>query len=74
MNVKQATLQRIQALCQERNTTINEVLQNCQIDPAAANALLSGAGADPFIEDLGQICEALGTNLADFFHDDIFLK
>ena len=74
MNVKQATLQRIQDLCQECNTTINKVLQNCQIDPAAASALLSGTATDLFIEDVEQICDALHIFVADFFHDDIFLK
>lgn len=72
MNIKQATLQRIQALCQERNTTIEKILQNCQIDPAAASALLSGTPTDLFIEDVEQICEALHIFVADFFHDELF--
>lgn len=73
MNVRQATIKRIRALCDERDVKIEDLVRHCGLDKSIANLISSGGEYDFTLDTMEMMCDYLGVNFAEFFCTDIFM-
>ena len=72
MDVTTAVRERIWALCQERNITINKLGTICGITQATLKNIMSGRSGATVIT-LKKICDGLEISMVEFFNTDEFL-
>ena len=74
MDTINATKNRIQQLCAERNITINKLATISALPPSSVKAILYGRSQNPKLLTLKMICDGLGITLAEFFDTEEFNK
>ncbi len=62
-----AVKNRILALCEERNMTINRLATICGLPPSSIKNILYGKSRNPKLLTIKMICDGLGITLRDFF-------
>ncbi len=72
MNTKEAIAKRIQALCAERNRTINALANIAGIPPSTIYSMLNEKSKNPGVVSIQKICDGLGISLREFFDCDLF--
>ena len=72
MNVKQATVKRIELLCKERGIAYNELANQCGITPSTIYSILDPKRKDIRLSTIKMICDGLEITLGDFFCTELF--
>lgn len=72
MDAKQASAERIQELCRQRDLNINLLAKMSQISSSTIYSMLSGKSRNPGIITIQLICNGLGITVREFFDDPIF--
>ena len=72
MTIGEACKIKIQALCEERNITINKLAIISGITQSTLNNIVSGRNNSLTLSTLKKICDGLEISIIEFFSDDIF--
>ena len=72
MDAKQAVARRIQALCAQRNMTVNALANRCGVPPTTIYSMLGSKSRNPGVVSVQKICDGLGISLRSFFDDPLF--
>ena len=72
MTIGKAIRQRILALCDERNITINKLSTICGITQSTLNNITSGRNNSATVSTIKKICDGLDISIIDFFSSELF--
>ena len=72
MTLKEAIIQRILNLCNERGLTINKLSTVCGMTQSTINNIVNGRHKSTTTSTIKKICDGLGITIADFFDDSLF--
>ena len=72
MDITTAVRERILALCQDREITINKLGTLCGITQSTLKNILAGRNGATVIT-LKKICDGLEISIVEFFDTDVFL-
>ena len=72
MDVKEATMKRIQSLCKERGIAYNELANLCGITPSTIYSVLDPKRKNITLSTVKKICDGLEITLGMFFSHPIF--
>lgn len=72
MNVKQATVKRIETLCKERGITYNGLANLCGVTPSTIYSILDLKRKDIKLSTIKIICDGLEITLGEFFNAELF--
>lgn len=72
MNVKQATVKRIELLCKERGIAYNELANQCGITPSTIYSILDPKRKDIRLSTIKIICDGFEITLGAFFNVELF--
>ncbi len=72
MNAKDAVAMRIQALCAQRDLTINGLADLCGMPPSTIYSMLNTKSGNPGVISIQKICDGLKISVRDFFNDPLF--
>ena len=72
MTAKEAVARRIEALCRERNMTINTLANCCGVPPTAIYSMMNEKSKNPGIVSLQKLCDGLEISIRTFFDDPLF--
>lgn len=73
MDLQEAVKQRILALCNEKNITINKLATLSGMTQSTVNSLVDGNTKNPTLLTILRICLGLNMELQEFFDDDVFV-
>ncbi|MBQ4516980.1 MAG: helix-turn-helix transcriptional regulator [Clostridia bacterium] len=72
MNTYNAVKNRLLALCEEKNITINKLATSSGVAPSTVKNILYGKSQNPGIVTLKLLCDGLEISLATFFSTEEF--
>lgn len=72
MNVKEATVKRIELLCKERGIAYNELANLCGLAPSTIYSILDPMRKNITLSTIKKICDGLEITLSEFFSAPIF--
>lgn len=72
MDTREAVVNRIKELCQERGITPNGLSYKAGIPQATIKSILNGESKNPGIVTLKKLCDGFGITLFDFFSSPTF--
>lgn len=72
MNAKAAVARRIQALCAERDITVNTLANQSGVAPSTIYSMLNEKSQNPGVVSIQKICDGLGISVRAFFDDPLF--
>ena len=72
MTLKEAIIQRILNLCNERGLTINKLSTVCGMTQSTLNNIVNGRNKSVTTSTVKKICDGLGITIIDFFNDPLF--
>jgi DNA-binding Xre family transcriptional regulator len=72
MDVKEATMRRIQSLCKERGIAYNELANLCGITPSTIYSVLDPKRKNITLSTIKKICDGLEITLGVFFSHPFF--
>ena len=72
MKAQEAVRQRIIALAQQKNLSINKIANNCYINTSTITSLLNGHSKKSEIATISRICYGLGVSVREFFDSPLF--
>lgn len=72
MTLKEAIIQRILALCDERGLTVNKLSTICGMTQSTLNNIVNGRNKSTTASTIKKICDGLGITITDFFNDPLF--
>lgn len=72
MNVKEATVKRIELLCKERGMAYNELANLCGLTPSTIYSILDPTRKNITLSTIKKICDGLEITLSEFFSAPIF--
>ncbi|MEY8356726.1 helix-turn-helix transcriptional regulator [Lachnospiraceae bacterium 54-53] len=72
MNVKEATVKRIELLCKRNGIAYNELANQCGVTPSTIYSVLDPKRKNITLTTIKKICDGLEITLGDFFSDPIF--
>ena len=72
MKIIEATIKRIENLCEEYNLTINALAYKSGISPSTLKNIVYGNSNNPGLITIKIICDGLDITINDFFNSDIF--
>ena len=72
MNTKNAVVERIIKLCNQKNVAINALANISGISPSTLYSVLNEKSQNPGIVTIKKLCDGLEISLREFFDDDIF--
>ena len=72
MDVKEATMKRIQSICKERGIAYNELANLCGITPSTIYTVLDPKRKNITLSTVKKICDGLEITLGMFFSHPIF--
>lgn len=72
MTLKEAIIQRILALCDERGLTVNKLSTICGMTQSTLNNIVNGRNKSTTASTVKKICDGLGITITDFFNDPLF--
>jgi transcriptional regulator with XRE-family HTH domain len=71
MDIAEAVAKRIEALCEERNISINKLATLSGLTQSTIDSILKGKSRNPRLSTIKKICSGLGISLKDFLDDPI---
>ena len=74
MTIGEACKIKIQALCEERNITINKLAIISGVTQSTLNNIVSGRNNSVTASTLKKLCDGLEITIVDFFADGMFLN
>lgn len=72
MNVMEQIKNRVIALCESQNISVEALVQMSGIEPGYMQEFIEGIAEDMELKDLFRLSFALGLSLPDFFDDPVF--
>ena len=72
MKVSKAVIQRIHALCKEKDLTINALSNLSGITQSTVNDIIQGNTYNTGIVTIKKLCDGLEISVRDFFDCDLF--
>lgn len=72
MVLKEAIIQRILNLCEERSLTVNKLSTVCGMTQSTLNNIINGRNKSTTTSTIKKICDGLDITIADFFDDPLF--
>ena len=72
MTLKEAIIQRILDLCDERSLTVNKLSTICGMTQSTLNNIVNGRNKSTTASTVKKICDGLGITITDFFNDPLF--
>lgn len=72
MKITDATIKRIEQLCQERNITINALAYRAGLSPSTLKNIVYGSSNNPGIITIKIICDGFDITIRDFFNCELF--
>ncbi len=72
MKTREAVVQRIIELCEEKNITINGLANISAIPPSTLKNIIYGVSKNPGVVTLKMLCDGLEISLEDFFSSELF--
>ena len=72
MTLKEAIIQRILDLCEERGLTVNKLSTVCGMTQSTINNIVNGRNKSVTTSTVKKICDGLGITITDFFDDLLF--
>lgn len=72
-HVKDAVVQRFQALCAVRNIRYNELAVRSGVTPSTVYSMMDPKRKDLSILTIKKLCDGLEITITEFFDDEIFL-
>ena len=72
MNVKEATVKRIEMLCKERGISYNELANLCGVTPSTIYSVLDPKRKNITLSTVKKICDGFEITLAEFFSTPLF--
>ena len=69
----EAVRQRIIALCQERDISINALSIQSGVTQSTVNNIVSGRNNSTTVSTIQKLCDGLGITIIDFFNSELFL-
>lgn len=73
-HVKDAVVQRFQALCAVRNIRYNELAVRSGVTPSTVYSMMDPKRKDLSILTIKKLCDGLDITITEFFDDEIFLS
>lgn len=72
MGISNAVAQRILALCNERNITVNKLSTISAVTQSTVNDIVNGRAKNIGIVTIKKLCDGLGITVDEFFHHESF--
>lgn len=72
MDTRQAIVDRIVELCNERNITPNALSYRSAVPQSTIKSILNNESLNPGIVTIKKLCDGLEITLSDFFNSDLF--
>ena len=72
MHIKEAIVERIKGLCQERDIAYNALATSAGITPSTVYSVMDGSRRDMSVITLKKICDGLDMPLHVFFNHPLF--
>lgn len=72
MTLKDAIIQRILDLCDERGLTVNKLSTICGMTQSTLNNIVNGRNKSTTASTVKKICDGLDITITDFFNDPLF--
>lgn len=72
MTLKEAIIQRILDLCEERGLTVNKLSTVCGMTQSTLNNIVNGRNKSTTTSTVKKICDGLGITITNFFDDPLF--
>jgi len=72
MRIGEATLLRVQQLCDEKGITINKLATQAGISRSVMGNWITRGIAEPSLSTVKKICDGLDISVIDFFACDLF--
>ncbi len=72
MDLRQAIINRIYFLCNERNITINKLSTICGMTQSTINNIINRGSNSPQVSTIKKICDGLDITLKEFFDTEDF--
>lgn len=72
MTLKEAIIQRILDLCDERDLTVNKLSTTCGMTQSTLNNIVNGRNKSTTVSTIKKICDGLGISITIFFNDPLF--
>ena len=72
MTLKEAIIQRILDLCEERSLTLNKLSTVCGMTQSTLNNIVNGRNKSTTTSTVKKICDGLDITISDFFDDPLF--
>jgi len=72
MRIGEATLLRVQQLCEEKDITINKLATLSGISRSVMGNWITRGIAEPSLSSVKKICDGLEISIIDFFTCDLF--
>lgn len=72
MNVKEATVKRIQLLCKEKGIAYNELANLCGVTPSTIYSILDSKRKNITLSTIKKICDGFEITLGEFFTHPLF--
>lgn len=72
MGTRQAVVERILALCRERNITPNALSYRAGVPQSTIKSILNRESLNTGIVTIKKLCDGLEITLPEFFHTELF--
>ncbi len=72
MTIGEAVQQRIIALCDERNISVNKLCTLSGVTQSTVNNIISGRNNSTTVATIQKLCDGLGITIDEFFHCALF--
>ena len=72
MGMKEAVVQRICTICQQRNIALNQLANISGVTPSTIYNFMRSDRKDIGIVTLKKLCDGLEISMEEFFHDSSF--
>lgn len=72
MNIGEAVKERILALCNERDISINKLSSMSGVTQSTVNNIVSGRNRSATVSKIKKLCNGLGITIEDFFNSELF--
>ena len=72
MNIGESVKERILALCNERDISINKLSSMSGVTQSTVNNIVSGRNRSATVSKIKKLCNGLGITIEDFFNSELF--
>lgn len=72
MNTREAVVNRIYELCDERGISINKIANISAVPPSTVKNIIYGISENPGVVTIKKLCDGFDISLPEFFDTDLF--